>query len=149
MAVRQRFNGLSFELDTGDMALHVQKFTLEITDNSAVAKRNGRPDGYLVGDVEASGEITVDRDGLKIITAAAGKAGSFQALEPFDLIAIAAVGDDEMKIEAYGCRLKVSSLLDVDKSSADETTFTIPFDVTSPDFIKIDGVPYVKPQNNE
>ena len=63
------------------------------------------------------------------------------------MIAIAAVGDDEMRVEAYGCRLKVSSLLDIDKSSADETEFTIPFDVTSPDFIKIDGVPYVKPQD--
>lgn len=145
--MKQRFNGLSFDIDTGDMALHVKKFSLEITDNSAVAKRNGRPDGFVLGDVEASGEIVVDRDGLKIITKAAEKAGSFQALKPFDMIAIAAVGDDEMRVEAYGCRLKVSSLLDIDKSSADETEITIPFDVTSPDFIKIDGVPYVKPQD--
>ncbi len=141
---KQRFNGLSFDLSTGKMAFKVKKFTLEITDNSAVAKRRGRPDGYLVGDVEASGELTVDRDGLKVLTQAAREAKSFQGLDPFDIVSYARVGSDELKIEAFGCRIKVGSLLDVDTSSADESEFTIPFDVTSPDFVRIDGVPYCK-----
>lgn len=146
---KQRYNGLSFDVDTGEMAFQAKKFSLEITDNSAVAKRRGRPDGYVIGDVEASGEIVVDRDALKVITAAAKSAGSFQALKPFDMMAFAKVADDELKVEAFGCRLKVSSLVDVDKSSADETEFTIPFDVTSPDFVKIDGVPYLSKLNED
>lgn len=146
--MKQRFNGLSFDIDTGEMALTAKKFTLEITDNSAVAKRKGRPDGYVVGDVEASGEIVVDRDGLKTVTAAARNAGSFQALKPFDIMGYAKVGDDELKIEAFGCRLKVSALLDIDTSSSDETEFTIPYDVTSSDFVKIDGVPYCAAEEN-
>lgn len=146
---KQRFNGLSFTIDTKEMAITCKKFTLEITDNSAVAKRRGRPDGYVVGDVEASGEITVDSDGLKAIVAAAKSAGSFQALKPFPIVAYAKVGDDEVKVEAFGCRLKVSSILDVDTSSSDETEFTLPYDVTDPEFVKINGVPYITPDNNK
>lgn len=147
--MKQRFNGLSFDVDSGEMAFQAKKFSLEITDNSAVAKRRGRPDGYIVGDVEANGEIVVDRDALKVITAAAKNAGSFQALKPFDMMAFAKVGEDEFKVEAFGIRLKVSSLLDIDKSNADETEFTIPYDVTSPDFVKIDGVPYLSKLDEE
>lgn len=146
---KQRFNGLSFDVDTGELTFQVKKFSLEVTDNSAVAKRRGRPDGFVVGDVEASGEIVIDRDALKVITNAAKTAGSFQALKPFDMIAFGKVADDEFKIEAFGCRLKVSSLLDLDKSNADETEFSIPYDVTSPDFVKIDGVPYLEKLNDE
>ncbi len=142
MSSKRRFNGLAFDINTGDLALKVKKFTLDVTDNSTVAKRRGRPDGYLVGDVEANGEITVDRDGLKAITAAARSAGSFQQLKPFDIVSYAKIDDDEVKVEAFGCRLRVSKLLDVDPSSADETEFTLPYDVTAPEFIKIDGVPY-------
>lgn len=145
MSSKRRFNGLAFSINTGDLALKVKKFTLDITDNSTVAKRRGRPDGYLVGDVEANGELTVDRDGLKAITAAAQSAKSFQALAPFDIVSYAKVDDDEVKIEAFGCRLKVSKVLDIDTSSSDETEFTIPYDVTAPEFIKIDGVPYCTP----
>ncbi len=140
----QKFNGLSFDIDCGDFAVQVKKFSLEIKDNSTFAKRNGRPDGYLLGDVEASGEIVVDRTGLKTITEAAKKAGSFQELPPFDINSYAKIGDDEVKVEAFGCKIKISSLLDIDKGSVDETEFKLPFDVTSPDFVKIDGVPYVK-----
>jgi hypothetical protein len=139
---KQRFNGLGFVLDLGVSALKVQKFSLDITDNSAVAKRNGRPDGNLRGDVEASGTITVDRDGLRAFVELAKSAGSWQEMDPFDINAFGSAGDDTVKVEAFGCRVKVNKLLDIDKNSSDETVFELPFDVTSPDFVKIDGVPY-------
>lgn len=142
---RQRINGLSFDFDLGGKQIHSEKMSLDITDNSAVVKKNGRPDGFVNGDVEASGELEVDAVALKTITEAAGSAGSFQLLEPFDIVTYAKVGEEEVKVEAFGCKLKVSKLLDVDKSSADPTKFVIPFDVTSPDFVKINGVPYIKP----
>ena len=140
----KRFNGMSFTLDLGVAALKVQKFTLDITDNSTTAKRNGRPNGRLRGDVEASGTITVDRDGLRAFVELAKSAGSWQEMDTFDIVAFASAGDyDELKIEVFGCLVKVNKLLDIDKSSSDETVFELPFDVTSPDFVKIDGVPYV------
>ena len=137
-----RFNGLSFDIDLGDIGIKVKKFTLDIEDNSAVAKQNGRPNGELRGAVSASGEIVVDRAGLKAFTAMAKKAGSFQEMPTFDIHSFGKVGDDELKIEAFGCKVKLSKLLDIDKDSSDETEFTLPYEVTSPDFVKIDGVPY-------
>ena len=46
-------------------------------------------------------------------------------------------------MEAFGCKLKVSSLLDIDPKGGSKTTHKVPFDVTSPDFIRINGVPYL------
>jgi len=139
----QRFNGLSFDIDLGEFSVHVKKFTLDITDNSTAAKRNGRPDGWLKGDVEASGKITVDRTGLKAFTNAAKSAKSFQDLDTFDIHSYAKLGDDEFKVDAYGCKVKLASLLNIDKGSTDETEFELDFVVTSPKFVDIDGVPYV------
>lgn len=140
----QRINGLSFDIDLGKFGIHVEKFTLDIEDSSATAKRNGRPDGTLLGEVSASGEIVVKRDGLKTFTKIAEEKGSFQDLPTFDINSFAKVGNDELKIEAFGCKIKLSKLLDIDKSSSDETVFTLPYEVTGKDFVKIDGVPYAR-----
>jgi len=141
---KQRINGLSFDIDCGSYSLKVLKFGLDITDNGKVAKRNGRPDGYLLGDVEASGTITVGADGLKTLSEAAKSAGSWQKLAPFDINSYAKVGEDEVKVEAFGCKIRINKILDIDKSNAEETTHELPFDVTSSDFVKINGVPYVE-----
>lgn len=145
----QRFNGLSFDFDLGDFKVHAKKFTLDITDNSTAAKRNGRPDGFLIGDVEASGTITVDRTGLSAFLKAAGSAGSFQSLQPFDISSTAQAGSDTFKVKVYGCKVKINKLLDVDTGSTDETEFELPFDVTDPNFVEIDGVPYLDKQKNQ
>lgn len=145
MATTQRFNGLSFTFDLGDFKVKAKKFTLDITDNSTAAKRNGRPDGFVQGDVSASGTITVDRIGLRAFVEAGKSAGAIQEIPPFDINSYAEAGDDNLKVEAFGCKVKMSKLLDVDKNSADETEFELPFEVTSSDFVNIDGVPYVKP----
>lgn len=141
----KRFNGLSFDFDLGDFRVHAKKFSLDITDNSTAAKRNGRPDGFLQGDVEASGTITVDKTALSAFTQAAKAAGSFQSLPAFDILAFGQAGGDTLRVEVFGCKVKINKLLDVDTSSADETEFELPFDVTSPDFVRIDGVPYIDP----
>ena len=139
----QRINGKSFSFDVGGMKIHADNFSCDITDNTTASKKDGRPDGYLLGDVEASGEITVDRVEMKAIMEAAKTAGSFQALKEFDINAYADAGDDSFKVEIFGCKLKMNKILDIDKTSTDKTQFTIQYDVTSPDFINIDGVPYI------
>ena len=140
---KKHINGKSFDFSLSGLEIHASKMTLDITDNTAVAKTKGVPDGYTDGDVEASGEIEVDRQNMKLITQAARNAGSFRSLEPFDISSFAQSGDDELKVEAYGCKLMLSSALDVDPNSADKTMFKLPYIVTSPDFVSIDGVPYL------
>ncbi|MEH6649980.1 MAG: phage protein [Motiliproteus sp.] len=142
----KRINGKSFDFDLSGLAIHANKMTLDITDNTAVSKTKGVPDGYTDGDVEAAGEIEVDRSNMKLITEAARKAGSFRGLELFDITSFAQAGDDELKVEAFGCKLMVSSALDVDPNSADKSVFKLPYVITSPDFVRIDGVPYLAPE---
>lgn len=142
---KQRINSLSFSITLGDTDIHVDKMSLDIEDGQQATKKNGRPDGYVLGEVSAKGELSVDLSEFKKLKAAAQSAGSWQGLAPFDIVAYAKSGDDETKIEAFGCKIKLSKLLDVDKSSSDKSTRAVPFEVTSPEFINIDGVPYIKP----
>ena len=145
----KRINSHSFDVDLGGEAIHVDSMTLDITDNTAPAKKGGRPDGWLQGDVEASGEISVGIVEAKKIIQLAKDKGSFQDMDAFDINTFAKAGDDEFKVEAFGCKLKLASLLNIDKSYTDKSMINIPFDVTGPEFIKIDGIPYISPSTEQ
>ncbi|MGY1893547.1 phage protein, partial [Pseudomonas sp. SDT291_1_S447] len=70
--------------------------------------------------------------------------GSFRKLKPFDAVFFAKAGEDEeLRVEAFGCKVKISSLLSIDPKGGEKTKHKVPFDVTSPDFIHINGVPYL------
>ena len=144
-----RIGGKNFDVNLGDLLVHVESCTLDITDNSAVAQTRGVPDGYVVGDVSASGELELDSYNFGLLVDAAGTAGSFRELKPFDSVFFAKSGDEEMRIEAFGCKLKVSSLLSIDPKGGEKSKHKVPFDVTSPDFIRINGVPYLAASETE
>ena len=90
-----------------------------------------------------SGEIEADAANLRLIMDAASRAGSFRDLEPFDINAFADTGNDRMQVDLFGCLLKISSLLDIDSVGGEQHMTTLPFDVTSPDFVRINDVPYL------
>ena len=138
-----RIGGKNFDVNLGDLQVHVENITLDITDNTAVAKSRGVPDGYVDGDVSAAGEMEFDTNNFNMLVEAARSAGSFRGLAPFDTVFFATAGDEELRIEAFGCKLRVSSLLGVDPKGGEKTKHKVPFDVTSPDFIRINGVPYL------
>lgn len=138
-----KLGGKNFDVNLGDLLVHVEAASLDITDNSTTAQTKGVPNGWVDGDVAAAGEFEVDNTNFKLIVAQAKAAGSFRELEPFDIVFFGKVGDEECRIEAFGCKLRVSSLLSIDPKGGAKTTHKLPFDVTSPDFIKIDGVPYL------
>ena len=52
-------------------------------------------------------------------------------------------GQEEDKIELYGVKLLISDLIAVDPDSADKTTRKLKGFVTSPNFVKINGIPYL------
>lgn len=137
-----KLTGQSFDVRIMGQLVQFESFTLSIEDNSEVAMSRGKPDGYLRGDVSASGEVKINSHNLMLLSAAAKIAGSFQDLPAFDIHAHA-VGDKEaLVVTAYGCRLKVSELLNLEANSTERTTHTLPFQVTDPDFVDINGVPY-------
>ena len=138
-----RIGGKNFDINLGDLQIHVESCTLDITDNTAVAQTRGVPNGTVDGDVSASGEFEFDTNNFNLLIEAARSAGSFRQLEPFDSVFFAKAGDEELRIEAFGCKLKVSSLLSVDPKGGEKSKHKVPFDVTSPDFIRVNGVPYL------
>lgn len=138
-----RIGGKNFDINLGDLQVHVESCTLDITDNTAVAQTRGVPNGHVDGDVSASGEFEFDTSNFNLLIEAARTAGSFRQLEPFDSVFFAKAGEEELRIEAFGCKLKVSSLLSVDPKGGEKSKHKVPFDVTSPDFIRVNGVPYL------
>jgi len=141
-----RLSGMNFNVNLGDTMIHVDTASLAITDNSAVSQTGGVPDGYVDGDVAASGELSVNASNFNLISNAAKSAGAWRAMETFDILFYAKTAKDEMKVEAFGCRIKLSDILDIDRKGGQASLFKIPFDVTDPDFVHINGVPYLRPE---
>ncbi|AKU57571.1 Phage tail assembly [Vibrio parahaemolyticus] len=144
-----RISGKSMHFSMGDYKLKAQKVTLSITDNSAVNKTSGVPDGYVDGDVEASGEMELTKQQFNQLSKAAKQAGSWRGMPDFDALFYGKIDKDELKIEAFGCRIKISDLLDADSNGGSALVHKLPFEVTSPDFVKINGVPYLRPDEIE
>ncbi|MEZ8657752.1 phage protein [Vibrio cyclitrophicus] len=144
-----RISGKNMHFSMGDYKLKAQKVTLSITDNSAVNKTSGVPDGYVDGDVEASGEMELTTQQFNQLSKAAKQAGSWRGMPDFDALFYGKIDKDELKIEAFGCRLKISDLLDADSNGGNALVHKLPFEVTSPDFVKINGVPYLRPDETE
>lgn len=139
----QRIGGKDVDIMVGDLMVHVNTYSISIDDGTAVSKTRGVPNGYVDGDTSGSGEIEVDTQNFNLIIDAAKKAGSFKKLEPFDIVSNAEVGDETLNIEAFGCKLRISDLLNVDSKGGEKLMHKLPFDITSPDFVRINGVPYL------
>ncbi|MCX9039269.1 DUF2597 family protein [Citrobacter portucalensis] len=139
-----RISGQSVDCDFDGELIHFDKISLDISDNTAAAQTRGVPDGSVSGDVSADGEVEFSSRVLKEqITPMAARAGSWRAIPEFDATWYAKAGDEELKVEAFGCKLVVTSLLDIDPKGGSTLTHKAKFFITSPEFIKINGVPYL------
>ena len=56
----QRISGKNFDISIGDLAICVSKTTLTIEDKTEVAKDGGVPNGWVDGEVAASGDLELD-----------------------------------------------------------------------------------------
>ncbi|AWR58117.1 MULTISPECIES: phage protein [Gammaproteobacteria] len=140
----KRISGQSIDFNIDGDLVHVEKVSLSITDNTGVAQTNGVPDGYVNGDVSAEGELELSTKYLNVITAKARNAGSWRAIPLVDLMWYAKAGTEELKVESFGCKLNVTDILDVDPKGGAVMTHKIKFIVTSPDFVRINGIPYLE-----
>jgi hypothetical protein len=139
----ERISGGSFDVNYDGVMIHVENATVTITDNSAVAQTRGVPNGHTKGSVSADVEIEVDSQNFKKFTAVARAAGSWRGIPAKDFLFYANAGDDEEKIEVFGCVPALSDIVNINPNEASKTTKKIKFMVTSPDFVAIDGVPYL------
>lgn len=140
----KRISGQSIDFNMDGDLVHVEKVSLSITDNTGVAQTNGVPDGYVNGDVSAEGELELSTKYLNVITAKARKAGSWRAIPLVDLMWYASAGIEELKVEAFGVKLNITDILDVDPKGGSVMTHKVKFIVTSPDFVRINGIPYLE-----
>lgn len=139
----ERISGMSFDFYLGFQPVHAENVTLSITDNSAVAQTRGIPDGYVDGDVSAEGEIELDERQFGKLEAIARTAGSWRDLPLTTFIFYAQRGGTRAKVEAFGVKLIVTDLINIDPKGGSKSTKKIKYLVTSPDFVKINGIPYL------
>ncbi|HDT3150602.1 TPA: DUF2597 family protein [Morganella morganii subsp. morganii] len=140
----KRISGQSFDLNLDGALIHVIKSTLSITDNTAAAQTQGVPDGWISGDVSAEGEVELPIKSLSVLKAKARAAGSWRNIPATDLMWYAKAGSEEMKVEAFGCKLILSDILDHDPKGGSLVSLKVKFVVTSPDFVRLDGIPYLE-----
>lgn len=143
----ERISGMSFDVSFNGRIVHVKTATLDITDNTKAIQERGVPNSWVRGDVEASGEIEVDTVNFQLLEEAAREAGSWRDIEEADFLFFAQAAKSELKIEAFGCKLVISNLLNLDTKGGDAMSHKIKFMVTSPDFVKIDGIPVLSPRD--
>ncbi len=146
----RRISGASFDIMIGDFLVHVENMTCTVNDGGGVAQTGGVPDGYTDGEFSADGEIELDTNNFMILNQAAKAAGSWQQLEPFDISTVADVNDDKgLRVDIFGSKLRIADLLKIDPKSKDKHTHKLKYDVTSPSFININGVPIIDPRRIE
>lgn len=139
----KRISGQSIDVRFDGDLIHMEKISLDITDNTAAAQTRGVPDGWVSGDVAAEGEVELSSKAFQQLSAVARRAGSWRGIEPVDIMFYGKAGSEELKIEAFGCKFSVSNLLDDDPKGGAVLTHKIKYVVTSPDFVHINGIPYL------
>ncbi|MGQ4658646.1 phage protein [Aeromonas enteropelogenes] len=139
----RRISGQSFDTTLMGIMVHVEKASLSITDSSAVAQTRGIPDGYVDGEVSAECEFELDTKNFKLLSDAAKRSGSWRGMKPDDVLFYADTGDETMKVEAFGVKLQIADLLDIDPKGGSKGVHKLKGIVTSPDFVHINGVPYL------
>jgi hypothetical protein len=140
---QRHISGKDFYITVGVFLIQVESATLTITDERTTVKTGGVPNGYVDGDVSAAGEIELDSTYFMILNEAARAAGSWKELDQFDMN-FAAIGSMAgVAVQAFGCMLKISDLLNIDPAGKEKHKYKLPFEVTDKDFIKINGVPYL------
>jgi hypothetical protein len=147
MSKRNHLSGQDFDVMLGDVLVHVENLSASITDNRKAVQTRGIPDGYVNGDVACSGDLEIDSVNMALLNEVARAAGSFRDLPPFDIVCIGKNIDHQQKIELFGCLFKISDLFNLDGKGGEKNKHKLQFEVTSPDFVRMDGVPYLSANN--
>lgn len=138
-----RFSGQNFDVTILGVMVHVESASATISDESDVSKSRGIPDGFTFGSVGCEVEYELDLNNFRKLQQKAREAGSWRGIKPHDSMFYANNGEAEDKVELFGVKLKIEDLLSVDPNSADKTKRKLKGFVTSPHFVRINGIPYL------
>lgn len=143
----KHLGALDFNIMVGDLLIHVENMTATITDNRQAVMTRGVPNGYVDGDVACAGDIEVDTKNFNLLSDVARVNGSFRGMPPFDIIYIGKNVSGQHKQELFGCVLNISDLINNDAKGGEKSRHKLAFQVSSPDFVRINGVPYLSAEN--
>ncbi|WP_299940125.1 phage protein [uncultured Microbulbifer sp.] len=143
-----KLSGIDVDVMIGSYRVNFDEASLSIEDATSATKSRGVPDGFIEGDVAASGEIKLNTGQFDVIVQAAKEAGSFRGLPTFDLVYNAESTDETLNIEAFECKLSLTDVLSANQNN-ERLMHTISFEVTGREFVKINGVPYLRPEEIE
>ncbi|MBY8258639.1 DUF2597 family protein [Vibrio fluvialis] len=138
-----RFSGRSFDTTLFGEFVHVKSATATINDESEAAYTRGVTDGYTDGKVGCDVELELDLKQFQKVHKAAKAAGSYRGIEQDDVMFYADNGVDEDKVELFGVKFVLADIIGIDPESQDKSTRKLKGFVTSPLFVKINGVPYL------
>lgn len=122
-----------------------EEATLKITDNRKPIMRKGVPVGHVDGSCSAEGTLKVDHENFLLIQEKAASAGSWKGIEPFDINFLAEVDAGQKNIDCHDCLIKPEDLLNAKAEGGESDFVTLKFEVTGKDFVHINGVPYLDP----
>lgn len=136
-------NGRSF---LGGIPFQFDKITSTISDGMEAEKTRGIPDGYVEGDVGCEGEVEMKYKYFKQYSLLAKKHGSYRAIPAMDISYIGATKSDAFPVKLYGCKFTLDSIVEAEANDGKKTGMVkLKYKVTSPDFVDINGVPYLDP----
>ncbi len=141
-----KLSGRNVRAVVGNYRTVFESTTMNIEDGSKAVMTNGRPNGSVSGEVKASGQFVLDWENFTILLGAARQAGSFEQAPLVDIVFTANTGTERMKIEGFGCLIKVSDLLNAESNGDTKSMVTLPYEVCGQEFVKINGVPYLDPR---
>lgn len=136
-------SGKDFDVFIGNSLVHVIEASVKITDGRKPKMVRGIPKGFVDGPVSAEVTLKLDHENFLLIQEQAKNAGSWKGIEPFDVAFNANVTAGDKNVEAFGCLPQLEEILNFKAEGGEEDTTTIKCPVTSPDFVKINGVPYL------
>lgn len=138
---------IALTLDPSEIDIVFEEVSLSIEDASTVAMSMGRPDGWVDGEIKASGEVALDSYNFNLLIAACTAEDGFKGLPAQTITFYANVGDnaeDQLSIIAHDCKFSLKDILKADQKGGAKLKHTIPFIVTGKDFVSINGIPYEK-----
>jgi len=143
MSGKKHLSAQNFDIMVGDLIVHVETMSAAISDNRQPVFTRGIPDGYVDGDVSCTGDIELDATNFNLLIEVARGHGSFRAMPTFEIIYVGTTITDKQRIELFGCLLNISDLLNNDAKGGEKSKHKLTFAVTSPDFVRVNGVPYL------
>lgn len=140
----QRIGGKDVRAYVGDAEIIASKIIMKIDDKREVAYTRGVANGFVDGECTADGSMTLDSQQFsQLKDVLLSGVSSWKEIPPQDIHLFASAGSLSKDLKAFGCLLKISDLWDSEDTGGKKTEHVIPFQVTSPDFVHIDDVPYL------